>query len=167
MAKVGEGDPRWIVTDRDDGRNVNGWHWTEKSYTTWSRQRLEEMVRDIPVECDVHEGQAKVTKLKRLDGDVHLTSRKGKKHGALYDITLTMEWIGQVPKPSTEGGEEVKGEIRIAEIVNGHDEKDYEYEVTVEGSGQGHDRLKSRVKAAKPQLLQIVSEFLAELSRQC
>lgn len=98
---------------------------------------------------------------------MHLTSRKGKKHGALYDITLVMEWVGQVPKVEAEGVEDVKGEVRIADIINGHDEEDYEFEVTVEGSGQGHDRLRSKVKAAKPRLLQIVDEFLAELNRQC
>ena len=27
MAKWGEGDPRWIVEHRDDGKNVGGWHW--------------------------------------------------------------------------------------------------------------------------------------------
>jgi hypothetical protein len=27
MAKVGEGDPRWLVENRPDGRNVLGWHW--------------------------------------------------------------------------------------------------------------------------------------------
>ena len=27
MAKWGEGDPRWIVEDRTDGKNVNNWHW--------------------------------------------------------------------------------------------------------------------------------------------
>ena len=27
MAKWGEGDPRWIVEHRDDGKNVNNWHW--------------------------------------------------------------------------------------------------------------------------------------------
>ena len=27
MAKWGEGDPRWIVEERDDGTNVNNWHW--------------------------------------------------------------------------------------------------------------------------------------------
>ena len=30
MAKLGEGDARWIVKDRPDGQNVNGWHWTTK-----------------------------------------------------------------------------------------------------------------------------------------
>ena len=27
MAKFGAGDPRCIVSDRPDGRNVNEWHW--------------------------------------------------------------------------------------------------------------------------------------------
>jgi hypothetical protein len=27
MAKVGEGDARWIVAERQDGTNVNQWHW--------------------------------------------------------------------------------------------------------------------------------------------
>ena len=28
MAKVGEGDERWIVKEREDGKNCNGWHWS-------------------------------------------------------------------------------------------------------------------------------------------
>jgi hypothetical protein len=27
MAKIGETDPRWIVQKREDGKNVNAWHW--------------------------------------------------------------------------------------------------------------------------------------------
>ena len=27
MAKWGEGDPRWIVEEREDAKNVNNWHW--------------------------------------------------------------------------------------------------------------------------------------------
>jgi len=27
MAKWGEGDARWIVDERTDGTNINGWHW--------------------------------------------------------------------------------------------------------------------------------------------
>ena len=29
MAKWGEGDPRWIVEERQDSHNVNNWHWKE------------------------------------------------------------------------------------------------------------------------------------------
>ena len=27
MAKWGEADPRWIVSEAQDGRNVGAWHW--------------------------------------------------------------------------------------------------------------------------------------------
>ncbi len=37
MAKLGEGDARWIVSERDDGANVHGWHWVEKDCAEWSR----------------------------------------------------------------------------------------------------------------------------------
>ena len=28
MAKWGEGDPRWIVEEREDGTNADNWHWS-------------------------------------------------------------------------------------------------------------------------------------------
>lgn len=39
MARFGEEDPRWIVQDREDGANVNGWHWVEKNYFGEYRRR--------------------------------------------------------------------------------------------------------------------------------
>ena len=44
MAKLGEGDARWIVTERQDGTNVHNWHWSEKDVLPWARQRIEELV---------------------------------------------------------------------------------------------------------------------------
>ena len=44
MAKVGEGDERWIVKEREDGTNVNGWHWKETNLTGWSQSRLKELL---------------------------------------------------------------------------------------------------------------------------
>ena len=37
MAKLGEGDQRWIVEERKDGANVHGWHWAEKDCKEWTR----------------------------------------------------------------------------------------------------------------------------------
>ena len=51
MAKVGEGDERWIVKEREDGKNCNGWHWSETNLTEWSKEQLTtsklEAARDI------------------------------------------------------------------------------------------------------------------------
>ena len=47
MAKVGEGDERWIVKEREDGKNCNGWHWSETNLTEWSKERLTELLVGI------------------------------------------------------------------------------------------------------------------------
>lgn len=41
MAKLGEGDERWIVKERDDGRNVNAWHWSARA----ARRRVSQRSR--------------------------------------------------------------------------------------------------------------------------
>jgi hypothetical protein len=37
MAKWGEGDSRWIVDERRDGTNINGWHWEVRARRARSR----------------------------------------------------------------------------------------------------------------------------------
>lgn len=36
MAKWGQGDPRWIVEEREDGTNVNNWHWCGRRAGGWA-----------------------------------------------------------------------------------------------------------------------------------
>ena len=40
MAKWGEGDARWQVADRADGRNCGSWHWEESDQTDAFREEL-------------------------------------------------------------------------------------------------------------------------------
>ena len=79
MAKVGEGDKRWLVEDRKDGTNVrhafvdpcntslpalvmdlpetmfgiqvNSWHWAEKDVLTWAKTRLTELLGEHPLQA--------------------------------------------------------------------------------------------------------------------
>eukprot|EP00210_Caulerpa_lentillifera_P008990 g8580.t1 len=44
MARWGEGDPRWLVENRNDGRNVNQWHWEEFNKIDWAKNRLSELL---------------------------------------------------------------------------------------------------------------------------
>ena len=94
MAKLGEGDQRWIVKERDDGTNCNGWHWSEKNLTEWSKERLGELLGDIVVFED-STGSCKVTELEKMTGDVTVQSRKQKKF-PLYELELTLKWEGQL-----------------------------------------------------------------------
>jgi hypothetical protein len=38
-AEVGKGDPRWIVKELEDGKNVGAWHWEERDMLPFARLR--------------------------------------------------------------------------------------------------------------------------------
>lgn len=67
----GEGDSRWLVTDRADGQNVGAWHWEEVNKMKWSRQRLTELLVGIETELDPSIGHAALRELKDLQGEVN------------------------------------------------------------------------------------------------
>lgn len=71
MAKWDERDPRWLVQHRDDGKNVNGWHWEEKNKLEWSKQRISELVTALPA---AEAGGLCITCLKELTGEVMAAS---------------------------------------------------------------------------------------------
>lgn len=52
MAKWGEGDPRWIVEERADARNVNNWHWTEKNAFPWSKDKITSLFTGFTIDSD-------------------------------------------------------------------------------------------------------------------
>ena len=41
MALWGQGDDRWIVSNREDGTNVNSWHWDETNINNIFKHNLE------------------------------------------------------------------------------------------------------------------------------
>lgn len=69
MAQWGDKDPRWLVTDRSDGANVNGWHWEEKNLLGWCRNRLEVLLSGLPAGLDPMLGHAKISGVKELTGE--------------------------------------------------------------------------------------------------
>ena len=93
MAKVGEGDDRWIVKERDDGKNCNGWHWSEVNLNEWSKERLKELLCVAIVEDST--GTCKVTEVEKCAGDVTVQSRKQKKF-PLYELEIVLKWEGQL-----------------------------------------------------------------------
>ena len=91
MAKLGEGDQRWIVEERKDGANVHGWHWVEKDCKEWTRVFFEsEFVSGgDDVNDDSGEKQSsflddddangvRFVKPLRITGEAYLNQRKGK-----------------------------------------------------------------------------------------
>jgi len=77
MAKLGEGDSRWIVADRADGTNVNAWHWVEKDALAWSTQRLGELLGAL-VLAEGDGVAVRCAGLQSCTGEAYVNKRKGK-----------------------------------------------------------------------------------------
>lgn len=79
MAKWGEGDSRWIVQERNDGANVNGWHWQERNMMGWGKDRMSQLLTAITFELPGSEGAARVVEISKFEGDASVNTRKGNK----------------------------------------------------------------------------------------
>ncbi|XRB15847.1 activator of 90 kDa heat shock protein ATPase [Pseudoscourfieldia marina] len=176
MAKWGEGDERWIVSERQDGQNINGWHWQEKCVLPYFRERIaSELVGLKPSEseCLAAAATPTITDLKELTGEASLTIRKGNKKFAYYDVTIVLNWKGKKQKPTPSTSEEnkddddddlVQGTIKITEFAEGNDEDDYTFAVTVEG--KGNDRVKRAIATLKKDIFDRLGEFLNAMKKE-
>lgn len=92
MAKLGEGDSRWIVEQRADGTNVNNWHWTEKNCTEWSKTKFKEVLVDLQV--DSEDGYGRTTEVTSADGEATANNRKAKLI-FFYEFNIKLKWKGE------------------------------------------------------------------------
>jgi len=160
MAKLGEGDDRWIVKERDDGKNCNGWHWSEVNLNDWSKERLKELLCVAIV--DDSKGTCKVTEMEKCSGDVTVQSRKQKKF-PLYELEIVLKWEGQLL--DAEGGTklEAKGKVKIPDLSE-ETYDDLEMTVTVEDETDAKRPLKEMVRkqggtAIRKACMQFVKEL--------
>lgn len=77
MAIWGKGDDRWIVSDREDGTNVNSWHWNEKKIETIFKKELEEELKK-PISLN-ETNQLVIEQLNNFNGTISIVNRKNKK----------------------------------------------------------------------------------------
>lgn len=92
MAKMGEGDPRWLVQERDDGVNVNNWHWAEKNIFGWIGDHIHEHLQD-KVLYEGNDGQIRTGEVSKVEGDGVLMVRKGRVK-QIYDLSFEVKLTG-------------------------------------------------------------------------
>ncbi|KAM4867179.1 activator of 90 kDa heat shock protein ATPase homolog 2 isoform 2-T2 [Thomomys bottae] len=139
MAKWGHGDPRWIVEEREDGTNVNNWHWTERDATSWSKGKLRELLVGIVVESEA--GRCEIGELKQVEGEASCSSRKGKLI-FFYEWNIKLGWKGTTKESSAKH----KGVIEIPNLSEENEVDDTEVNVSKK-KGDG-DILKDLMKTA-------------------
>eukprot|EP00892_Ulva_mutabilis_P012854 jgi/Ulvmu1/9941/UM058_0024.1 len=156
MAKWGEGDARWIVQDRQDGANVNGWHWEEKNRMHWVRESIPAWLSGIEANCPTRKACVKFAQVNKVDGHASVSIRKQGKKLAIYDLTIEIKWLGKV-----EGAEEeVDGTIKIGEFASESDEDDWLIECTTIKTGKTADACRA---VAAEQLQKLILDALHPL----
>ncbi|VDP35304.1 unnamed protein product [Echinostoma caproni] len=94
MAIWGQGDPRWIVEERADAKNVNNWHWTEKNATSWSIDLIKKLLLSLKIEND--EYVCSIVDVTKCEGEAHVNNRKAKLI-FLYEWHIEADWTGEYP----------------------------------------------------------------------
>eukprot|EP01120_Amphizonella_sp_Union-15-10_P000715 TRINITY_DN10745_c0_g1_i2.p1 TRINITY_DN10745_c0_g1~~TRINITY_DN10745_c0_g1_i2.p1 ORF type:complete len:342 (-),score=63.99 TRINITY_DN10745_c0_g1_i2:34-1011(-) len=155
MAKVGEGDPRWLVENRPDGRNVGNWHWEEKNLIPWSKQTLTKLFTDLSI--DSEEGLCQITNFVSVSGDAALHLRKGQ-FILIYDLEIILAWRGQFVSTNKSA---VEGQIKIYDLSQDNADHDFKYEVTSKSKSYEESKFKFILETkGKDLVTQKISEFL-------
>ncbi|KAG8463198.1 hypothetical protein KFE25_011195 [Diacronema lutheri] len=105
MALLQEADERWIVREREDGTNVNGWHWTNKDLTARGTSALKSALEALnlvqplggasaPVAsagaCEAPLLRVQLAKV-TVTGSVEALNRKGRRF-LIYELDIAAEW---------------------------------------------------------------------------
>lgn len=156
MAKWGEGDPRWIVEERPDAKNVNNWHWTEKNATTWSENKFEELFNGAVISSDF--GECRITGVK-ADGEAFASNRK-RKLIFVYDWNLKLEWKGRVNGNSAE----IEGKVEIPNLSDENEINELDVNVTCSNGSSAGEALKNLMRTeGDKKCRSIVEQYLKAL----
>lgn len=157
MAKLGEGDERWIVKEREDGANVNNWHWQEKDAFAWSKDRLGNLLR-VSVPDDDGVVGLKTTGVTSLTGEAYVNRRKGKIICG-YELELKMKYEGVVD------GVDVSGNVHFPYIADENVGEEPECVVLASGNAAADEKAKRTIRTHLfPKFFQAVALFEKELA---
>jgi len=136
MAKVGEGDPRWIVTAREDGANVGGWHWSEFDVTDHAVSSLKQCLSNLTLIESATNGVTSGT-VTKASGDATINNRKGKT-SFLFDMTVTI--------PLVINGD-LEGSIVLADLEQDTPLSDMDVRISLSGSTRSEQQaLKAKLQ---------------------
>lgn len=162
MARVGEGDERWLVQDRADGKNVGNWHWTEKSLFPWAKQQIEKTFTDYPI---FEDDSVKVwfSHVDSIKGEIFVNNRKGKTL-YIWDVNLYLRWKAIVKGeegPTHEAG----GRVECTDINVTDDDFETKYTIETGDDAKGRELLaivKSKAVDIVKQEWKAMTKLMAE-----
>jgi len=88
-----------------------------------------------------------------------LSTRKGNRKVAVYDLTVTLSWEGHDAASDTAA----KGELKVAEFASANDEDEFVCTCTVEGKGAPHEALRKQAHTLRPDVVAALLAIAAEM----
>ncbi|XP_032232935.2 activator of 90 kDa heat shock protein ATPase homolog 1 [Nematostella vectensis] len=160
MAKWGEGDPRWIVEERADAKNVNNWHWTEKNASPWSKDKFEELLKGLEIENE--QGKCKITNISKVEGEAFANNRKAKLI-FLYEWVIQLEWSGTL----TESENVLKGKVEIPNLSEENEIHEVDVNVSTNKDTKEGDKLKAIMRTVGVKLIrQRLADYVHQLKTE-
>lgn len=162
MAKLGEGDHRWIVKERADGANCNNWHWTTKDVSQHVKEALSHAVKQdiFPLDgplANVHIKSAETT------GEASVNNRKGRTF-LIYELEMKLKWTGEL----IEGGQTLEsgsGSITLPDVsAESLDDLDVEFETKQRGTALSEAMRKKGVACIKAAVQRCMKELQEEVT---
>eukprot|EP01100_Stratorugosa_tubuloviscum_P015088 TRINITY_DN846_c0_g1_i6.p1 TRINITY_DN846_c0_g1~~TRINITY_DN846_c0_g1_i6.p1 ORF type:complete len:320 (-),score=132.53 TRINITY_DN846_c0_g1_i6:107-1066(-) len=150
MAKFGEGDPRWVVSDRSDGTNVNNWHWKEIDCSGWSKDCLNRLFANqiIFQQQDI---SVQTKDLEIVSIEVTLNNRKGKQIW-LYEVELKLPWTVNF------NGSNIDGKFHLPYIADENGDTSHEVKVNTDIDSKEAQILKEIIRV---QCISIIQQKIA------
>lgn len=160
MAKWGEGDPRWIVEERADAKNVNNWHWTEKNASPWSKEKIKALLGGLEIENE--QAKIKVTDVTKVDGEATANNRKAKLI-FFYEWVISLEWSGTLS-----GSENIlKGKVEIPNFSEEHTPSEVDVLVTTKSNSDEAYKLKDIMRKHGAQIIrEKLSQYINDLRNE-
>ncbi|KAM7342410.1 activator of 90 kDa heat shock protein ATPase homolog 1 [Cochliomyia hominivorax] len=160
MAKWGEGDPRWIVEERPDATNVNNWHWTEKNATPWSKERFQNLFKNLTIGND--KVKCTIETIEKCSGEATANNRKGKLI-FFYEWELVLKWKGHYLNENSAH----TGRISIPNLSEENELEDIEITVTIDESNDVSENLKLFMyNVGREKIRQVLGEYITELKEE-
>jgi activator of HSP90 ATPase len=135
MAKMGEGDSRWIVAERKDGANVNAWHWEEKSMNQTTHDAIKALFKGFALGGEADGVSLRVAEVSEIEGDVTLAQRKGKIM-CYFELKMTLRYAGT----DLATQDEVGGKMTVPDVDHDTFRGDFTIAVAAADSGASQSK---------------------------
>lgn len=157
MAKLEESDPRWIVADRQDGKNVNAWHWEERDLSKSTHEALKQVFSGLALKSGDEQFSLSIKEISDISGDVTVAQRKGKIM-CYFELKVVLKWSGKVD------GTSVDGKLTIPEIEHDNFTDDFDINISATDNNAASKKAEDWLRAnARPLVRAEVNKYFKEL----